>query len=111
MNGNVSARAPVQLQFFHNTTGLKGKELRQANLKATSQAFRILQFFRQHPGEHFTPYDVRRALGLDPLAICEVKRSMSDLSNARKFNPPFLVKTEVKKPGDRGADNHTWRLL
>jgi hypothetical protein len=99
--------APLQLSFFHNTTGLRGEELKQARLKANSQAMMILQFFRQHPEGYFTPFDVRRALNLDPLQITEVRRSITDLTNAK---PPFLIKTKEMREGDRGSMNHTWKL-
>ena len=97
----------TQLSFFHNTTNLRGEELKLARLKANGEVMQVLQFFREHPGEHFTPYDVRRALFSDPLKISNVKRSITDLTT---IEPPYLVKTTVMKEGDRGSLNHTWKL-
>jgi hypothetical protein len=97
----------TQLSFFHNTTNLRGEELKLARLKANGEVMQVLQFFREHPGEHFTPYDVRRALFSDPLKISNVKRSITDLTT---IQPPFLIKTDLMKEGDRGSLNHTWKL-
>jgi hypothetical protein len=99
----------LQLGFFYNTTHLEGNELHMRRFKADTEARLILAFFKMHPGEFFTPFDVYNALGYtDILKITSVRRSMADLTNT---NPPLLEKTDIMKQGERGALNHTWKLV
>lgn len=98
----------LQLGFYYNTTRVEGNELRMRRFKADTESRLILAFFRMHPGELFTPFDVFNALDyIDALKIISIRRSMTDLTQS---NPPLLLKTKVMKKGERGALNHTWKL-
>ena len=98
----------LQLGFYYNTTHVKGSELHMRRFKADAESRLILAFFRMHPGELFTPFDVYNALGYtDPLKIISIRRSMTDLT---QLETPLLEKTEVMKKGERGAPNHCWKL-
>jgi hypothetical protein len=82
----------------------------QAVLDFTSyndkQDSRVLEFFRAHPGQGFTPYEVQAALYPgDALKIIGVKRAMSDLTK-----DGYLIKTSQLRNGATGRSNHVWRL-
>lgn len=99
----------LQIGFYYNTTHLEGDELKMRRFKADTETRLILSFFNMHPGELFTAFDVYNALGYtDPLKITNIRRSITNLSSGHE---PKLIKTEVMKPGERGALNHCWKLL
>ncbi len=95
----------VQLDIFYNTTHLTGNDLKIRRIKADAQSRLILAFFKMHPGELFTPFEVLKALNYDPMQITSVRRSITDLTNAG-----LLIKTDVMKQGELGSPNHCWRL-
>ena len=95
-----------QLEICFNTTGLMGRELRCREMRNGSQNARILDFFRQHPGELFTPYDIYLRLFTSSTPKVSIGRSITTLTRLG-----FLVKVEeIKKPGAYGEPNCTWRL-
>jgi hypothetical protein len=100
--------AAVQLDIFYNTTHLEGSDLKIRRIKADADARLILAFFKMHPGELFTPFQVMEQLGYGLEKINSIRRAMTDLSQAEP--EPQLVKTEVRRPGRLGSPNHCWRL-
>jgi len=98
----------VQLDIFYNTTHLTGNELKIRRVKADADWRLIVAFFRLHPGELFTPFEVMQQLGYGLEKINSIRRAMTDLSQARPT--PMLVKTDTMKPGELGSPNHCWRL-
>lgn len=97
----------LQLDIFHKPQGLTPSELALSKMKAESDSKLILSFFRCHPEESFTPFEVVTALGLDPFRkINSIRRSMSDLT---KLN--LLVITTELREGVLGKPNHCWRLV
>jgi len=95
----------VQLDIFYNTTHITGDDLKIRRIKADAQSRLILAFFKMHPGELFTPFEVLKELNYDPMQITSVRRSITDLTQAS-----LLVKTNTMKQGSLGAPNHCWRL-
>ena len=98
---------------YFNTTNETGDQLKEYTLKAGSQAAMILDYFRNHPGEEFTPWEVHLkafAESKDPNIfdnpiITSVRRSMTVLTNHG-----FLEKTQNKKTGVYGRPCYTWKL-
>lgn len=98
----------LELGFYYNTTHLGGDELKMRRFKADAETRLILSYFQMRPGELKTPYDVYKDLGYeDPLKITNIRRSMTNLSQG---DNPKLIKTDVLRPGERGAMNHCWKL-
>lgn len=89
---------------YHNTVNLSGIALQKRQMRATSQGFKILQFFRDHPGLSFTPFEIQQALALDNVPITSIRRAMTNLT------PGYLIKTNDKKPGIYGDLNYTWTI-
>jgi len=98
----------VQLDIFYNTTHLTGNELKIRCIKADADNRLILAFFKMHPGELFTPFDVMEQLGYGLEKINSIRRAMTELSQIEP--EPLLIKTNIKRPGKLGAPNHCWRL-
>lgn len=90
------------LQFF-NTTNLSREKLREASFKAVGQNKLILDFFHRFPEREFTPFEVQRNTGIKA-PITSIRRAINTLTREG-----YLVKTEVKREGDYGTLNYTWR--
>jgi len=100
-----SHTAGLQLDIFHNTIHLNGKELRQAKLTAAGQCRVIYDFFRGNPAQSFTPFDVQQHANMHRTPITSIRRAINTLT----VNG-LLIKTEVMREGQYGVKNHTWRL-
>lgn len=98
-----------QLELFHNTTCLEGSALRRREIRAGSQNEKILEWFRQHPGKLYTPFDIIKycfdGYGYFKAPITSIRRAMTDLTKLG-----YLVKTEEKRPGEYGELNYCWKL-
>ena len=53
------------LDIFHNTTDLKGDDLKQRQIRNGSQNRRILDFFKSHSYQNYTAFEVWKALGIN----------------------------------------------
>ena len=98
---------PTTRDNYYNTVGLKGKELQSREMKTEAQGRKILDFFRSHPGELFTPFDVQRKLYMNHAPITSIRRSMTNLTRCKEA---YLVKTDVKREGLYNDPNHCWVL-
>ena len=96
---------PPLVDIYHNTTGLKGKELIKRQLKAGSQNDAILKFFNRYPCRDFTPYEVWKAMNLPCTPITSIRRALSDLTKLE-----YLVRTDEKRLGQYGELTHCWKL-
>lgn len=95
-----------QLSRHYNTTHEPNKQ--ELDRHANAQAKKILQFFKEHPGELFTPFDVQKSLRRGLIMnspITSIRRAMTNLTDKGK-----LVKTKIKRPGIYKAPNYCWRL-
>ena len=92
------------MKTFHNTLNETGDELFYSRAKARSQQERILAFFREHPDEHFTPFEIHEYV-LPNAPITSVRRGMTNLQKAG-----YLAKTDMQVLGYLGKNNHCWRL-
>lgn len=97
-------------QSFFNTTNLTGPQLTAAKKSAGNQDDRVLQFFREHFISTYTPGEVLEALQLAEPAykhtpLTSIRRSITNLTERG-----YLIKTDIKRTGEYGALNYTWRL-
>ena len=89
---------------YHNTTHLKGEELRHEQTRASNQDEVVLKFFRNSPYQSFTPYQVYFGLG-QQFDRNSVRRAITDLTDAG-----HLVKTEERRRSPAGRMNYCWKL-
>lgn len=89
---------------YHNTTNLKGLELKNRKSKAGSQDKKILEFFLDNPSIHFAPFEVRNQAKLN-CPLTSVRRSLNSLAGLDK-----ITKTDKKKMGQYGMMVHTYKL-
>ena len=95
----------TDLDRYHNTNDICGGVLRIREIKNGSQNKKILDFFKAHSYENFTPWEVQKALGISSMPITSVRRSMSDLTFME-----YLEKTKIKRPGQYGEPCFAWKL-
>ena len=89
---------------YHNTTGLVGGELRQAEAGATKQERIILRLFSGlHDGHGLTPSQVHRKAFQSTVPITSVRRAITNLTDRGE-----LVKTDDTAPGPYGRPEHLW---
>lgn len=90
---------------FHNTNNESGIELGESIVKAIRQEELILEYFKLHPQDKFTPFEIQSALGLMATPITSIRRAITNLTADDK-----LIKTDKQKVGDYGKKNFCWRL-
>jgi hypothetical protein len=95
-----------QLDLFYNTTNINGNDLLKRQNHARGQCIEIIRFFSRNPQGYFTPFEVQQQIpSLMNCPITSIRRAINTLTEAN-----LLIKTDVMKPGEYGADNHCWRL-
>lgn len=89
--------------MYYNTVNLESNELIENGRKAVSQEQVVYQIFLNNPHAYLTPFEVMKLANLQ--CINSVRRAITDLTTEGK-----LQKTSVKKVGEFGHKNHTWKL-
>lgn len=90
---------------YFSTTNAQGSNLREYKARSSSQDLCVLEYFKRHPGEVFSPEDAHKALFSDSVPLTSVRRSFSNLE--KEF---FIEKTGQMKEGIYGRPVNTWRL-
>jgi len=93
------------MESFHNTIGLRSRELLLQESKCLTQEELILKFFKTAKDGEYTPFEIDRIVFNHTIPITSVRRSMTNLTKRE-----LLIKTENKKPGIYGMVNYTWKL-
>ena len=88
---------------FYNTT----KEPNKIGFVrlAQKQDDAVLEFFRNHPFDAFTPASVHRRVFTEATPITSVRRSITNLEKG-----DMLIKTDQKEVEQFGRPNYKWRL-
>ena len=97
-----------QLDIFFPTTKLTEAELKERKIRAGTQNAQILQIFREHPGQLFTPFEIRSIWfkrGYRDVPITSIRRSITTLTDLG-----YIVKTQEMRKGEYGENNHTWGM-
>ena len=89
---------------YHNTTRERPERLTRYEAQAKRQDLRILEFFKNHRGLHFTPSQVHKAVG-GGAPITSIRRAMTNLTSTA-----HLVKTQDKVEGPYGRPEYQWML-
>lgn len=92
------------MKDYYNTTHETGTDLKTRRGKAVGLQSRILELFKQHPTKNFTPFEMQKLDNYNK-PITSVRRAITNLTKA-----VLLEKTDIKREGDYGAPNFTWRL-
>lgn len=79
-----------------------------SRMRASSNNRKVLNFFRSHPGELFTPLEAHRLIdwGGHPPPESSTKRAVTTLTKNG-----YLTKTPVKKMEKYGENNFCWTYL
>ena len=96
--------------MYYNTTSTTGKKLKFAWQQSTSQTNIILKYFQDHESEKLGASEIWERLitemkisSMTPLT--SIRRSITDLHNAGT-----IIKSEEKKIGFYGRNEHLWFL-
>lgn len=92
-----------QPKRFHNTIGLQGELLFEANEKAATQQERVLEFLKNHADQEFTGYQIQN-LVLPNSPRTSAGRALTNLEKAG-----WITKTGNKVKEQYGMDNNTYK--
>lgn len=93
------------MKSFHNTIDAKGQTLMKFESRAIRQEDKILEFFKKHPDQYFTPFEVHKQVFDSSTPIQSIRRAMSNMTKS-----DLLEKTKDKRIGIYGVDNYLWKL-
>lgn len=82
----------IQLDIFHNTTCQKGEDLQRCQFRAGKLNRRVLNFFKSHSYQNYTPFEVWKELGVNNSPKSSIQRSITDLTSMG-----YLVKLDGKE--------------
>ena len=89
---------------YHNTTHLTGEQLTREIVRTGTQNHKVLQWFRNHPGE-YTPSQVWRWMDLPNVPLTSIRRAITDLTFMG-----YLERTETMRDGLYGKPEGCWRV-
>jgi Fe2+ or Zn2+ uptake regulation protein len=94
------------MRSFFNTINATGQDLFSANERAVRQEDLVLRIFSEVQRE-MTPFEVDERLRRNGFnyPITSVRRSITNLTKSGK-----LEKTSIKRIGEYGQVNYTWRI-
>ena len=90
---------------YFNTNKEAGGDLDKSISKANKQDLIIFEYFKSHPDEELTPFEVHNRTGLVGVPLTSIRRAMSNLTEDGK-----LIKTDSQKLGKYGKKNFCWKL-
>lgn len=95
----------MNTKSYYNTTSESGKQLRQNIRQALRQDDKVLEFFKFHPDNEFTPFEVAQAVFDEHTPITSVRRSITNLTKKG-----ILEETTIKREGIHGRANICWKF-
>jgi hypothetical protein len=92
--------------IFHDTVPLPDEQLPEARENAVKQKEIVLNFFKWHPDNNYTPYEVFDQINESMMLLTSARRSITDLTKEGK-----LIKCDYSesRKGQYGALNRVWR--
>lgn len=115
-------RESVLVSFHTRKQPMSAAEALAGEKKAGRQERVILSWFRLHPGQRYTPSEIRDALflfGRDENGrgydwpITSIRRALSNMANPKRWAlgpPPLAHHPQDRRPGPLGAKESTWSL-
>ena len=91
--------------MFYNTTGMKGKELKEAQIKTETQEDKVTVYLKSVYPSGRTAFDVQR----DVLTGSPRSSAIRALCNLRDLD--VIEKTRAKVTEKHGRKNHLWRYI
>ena len=90
---------------YYNTLSETGSDLKQSIKQTEKQDEVIYNYFLKNPYKNFTPFEVMRGAGFNPMQKFSVARSINTLTKQGK-----LIKLDKMRMGEMGKKNHVWTL-
>ena len=91
--------------IFHDSVPIEEENLPEAREKAVKQKEIVLNFFKGHPDNNYTPYEVFDQTNESMMLLTSVRRSISDLTKEGRLIKCMYSKS---REGAYGALNRTW---
>jgi len=91
--------------IFHDSVPIEEENLPEAREKAVKQKEIVLNFFKGHPDNNYTPYEVFDQTNESMMLLTSVRRSISDLTKEGRLIKCMYSKS---RKGAYGALNRTW---
>jgi hypothetical protein len=88
---------------YYNTTGMSGRELQEAEGKASTQEDRIIAFYETASSFLYTPSEICKHVFDSSVPLTSVRRAMTNLTDQGR-----LVKSIKKREGIYGRMEHCW---
>lgn len=105
------------INCWHNTTDLQGQDLKDHKFQAGKLNRKVLDFFKSHSYENYTPYEIWKALGINSVIKSSVQRSMTDLTTMDylekldgKERSDGSKKPLVQRPGQYKEKSFAWQI-
>jgi hypothetical protein len=99
-------------ELYFNTTNLSGTELQESRFKAGMLNDKVLLYFRLHPFDCHTPFEIWKKLGINNYPETSIRRSITNLTTLGKLEKldgkegrPF-----VQRKGHYGKLSYAWRI-
>jgi hypothetical protein len=91
---------------FHNSIPIEEENLPEARERASYQKDIVLDFFKWHPNNNYTPYEVFDQLSEAMMLLTSIRRSITDLTKEGR-----LIKGDYSesRKGRYSALNRVWR--
>ena len=102
---DLLAKEATPIARFYNTANLQGDALKEHKFRAGRLNRRVLDFYKSHSYENYTPWEVNRALGVNSAPITSIRRAISDLTNMG-----YLIRTNIQRPGQYKEPCYGWQL-
>lgn len=90
---------------YYNSAQAQGGDLREYKAKASSQDLKVLEHFKSHPGDMFSPEDVMEVLFTSSTPLTSIRRSFNSLEKGL-----FIEKTGQMKKGIYDRLVNCWKL-
>lgn len=98
--GAAAERAPTHFDTTHEPR----VQLEEYRRKCGEQQRLVLDWFRRHPDELATPFEIRDRV-MPRVPITSVRRAITNLTTIG-----LLEKTDTQRAGKYGRRNYCWRL-
>lgn len=92
---------------YYNTLSESGSDLKQSIKQTEKQDKKIMDFFLANPYKNFTPFEVMRGAGFNPMQKFSVARSINTLTKQGKL---IMLPKKFMRMGEMGKKNHVWTL-
>lgn len=105
MNDTVTKMTEAHQIDIFEAMLINEREVEIGKIHPESDKRLIYEFFKNHAGQSYTPFEVLRELRFDDFKITSVRRAISDLTDIG-----VLIDTKKKRKGPLGRNNNLWSI-